>query len=496
MAHWRVVAPMRLICFALQALLSLNVALAAPLPFAQENSALPRGQIIAKVACAADPSQTYALYLPSNYTGERKWPILFVFHPMARGQAAVETFQEAAEKYGFIVVGSNNSRNGPWVTSLEAIRSVWTDTHLRFSLDEGRAYTAGLSGGARVATRMAQGLPGRVAGVIACGAGFPLEAGNGPSKGTPFIFFATVGIRDFNFRELRELDTTLTGLKLTHRLMVFDGPHQWAPKELLMEALEWMEIQAMKSGRRRKDDALIEKIYTKQSDKALRVMDSGDIAGAYHRMEALVADFQGLHEVSEAEAQLGKWRDSKELKQALKRETKREANIASLELNYYARYERARAALFAPANGEYERRQAIREMRLTELRQLATNKKDTDEGIAAQRNLYGVMVHSFEDSMVSASREDLMRARVDMEIAAECTPDTGYVFYQMARFYALSKDSQNAVAALRKAIEKGFSDLDQLEKDPDFASLRGQPGYEEIVELLKKKIDSTPAASH
>jgi hypothetical protein len=32
------------------------------------------GRIINDVKCAADPSQSYALYLPSNYSKDRSWP--------------------------------------------------------------------------------------------------------------------------------------------------------------------------------------------------------------------------------------------------------------------------------------------------------------------------------------------------------------------------------------------------------------------------------------
>ena len=38
--------------------------------------------------------------------------------------------------YGWIVVGSYNSRNGPMEVSLEAARQIWADTHARFSIDD------------------------------------------------------------------------------------------------------------------------------------------------------------------------------------------------------------------------------------------------------------------------------------------------------------------------------------------------------------------------
>ena len=70
------------------------------------------GQIIDRVTCAADPSQSYALFVPAEYTPSRSWPVIFAFDPGGRGRVPVERYQAAAERYGYIVVGSNNSRNG------------------------------------------------------------------------------------------------------------------------------------------------------------------------------------------------------------------------------------------------------------------------------------------------------------------------------------------------------------------------------------------------
>src|SRR5438105_4945707 len=130
---------------------------------------LPRGQVIADVKCSGDPSQSYALYLPSNYSDDRGWSLILAFDPGARGQAPVERFRTAAETYGYIVAGSNNSRNSSWQASSDAIRAVSADIGNRFRIDEKRVYTAGLSGGARVAMEVALGTD-RIAGVIASSA--------------------------------------------------------------------------------------------------------------------------------------------------------------------------------------------------------------------------------------------------------------------------------------------------------------------------------------
>src|SRR5262245_2339531 len=94
--------------------MSLPLLLACALALAnlQEAAPLPAGRVVPDVKCAKDTSQSYALYLPSGYTPSRAWPVILGFDPGGRGTTPVERYQAAAEQYGYIVAGSNNSRNG------------------------------------------------------------------------------------------------------------------------------------------------------------------------------------------------------------------------------------------------------------------------------------------------------------------------------------------------------------------------------------------------
>jgi len=179
--------------------------------------------------------QSYESFVPSAYTAERKWPVLYCLDPGARGKVPVERFAKAAEAEGVIVVGSNKSRNGPNAPVEEAIREMWLGTHSRFSVDDSRVYAAGFSGGARVALSWAR--TGMLKGVIACGAGFGDEA---PEKLT-FRFFASVGVDDFNYPELWHNSLALAKRGIEHRFVAFDGGHDWLPESLTREALQYMD---------------------------------------------------------------------------------------------------------------------------------------------------------------------------------------------------------------------------------------------------------------
>jgi len=214
---------------------TLRFALAAfPLVAALGAQELPRGQVLDRVASRDNPAQSYALYVPSNYSPERAWPILYCLDPGARGRVPVERFAEAAEKAGFLVAGSNNSRNGPLAPSEQAIGVMVVDTHARFSIDDTRIYAAGLSGGARLALGWA--MNGRIAGVVASSAGF---ASPTIPKNIAFRIFATAGVDDFNHDELYRLSRELAKRGTPHRFEEFEGGHEWLPAPLAAVALDF-----------------------------------------------------------------------------------------------------------------------------------------------------------------------------------------------------------------------------------------------------------------
>jgi dienelactone hydrolase len=271
---------------------------------------LVSGTLIEDVRCAADAAQSYALYVPSTYTPDRPWNLLIGFHPGARGRLIVEKYQAAAEQYGYIVAGSNTSRNGPWSVSAAAVQAMSADLGRRFAIDATRVYLTGLSGGARVALQVALG-KSNIAGVIASSAGYPDSR---PRAAVPFPVFSTAGSEDFNYIEMRLLDRKLTS---PHHLAVFNGGHTLPPDEVALEAIEWLELQAMKTGRRTRDDALVGRLFEKRQRL---IAASTGAADSVHLLDALVDDFKGLRDVSAEAARAQDLSRQPEVRKTLARE--------------------------------------------------------------------------------------------------------------------------------------------------------------------------------
>ena len=149
-------------------------------------------------------------------------------------------------------------------------------------------YTAGMSGGARVALAVALGSP-HVAGVIASSAGYP----DGRVRKTlPFPLFETAGTEDFNHLEMRQVDAALT---TPHHLAIFEGGHMWLSSALATEAVEWMEVQAMKSGLKARDPQELGRIFARRLAGAAAAGTGKDRMLA---LQSIVADFDGLEDAA------------------------------------------------------------------------------------------------------------------------------------------------------------------------------------------------------
>jgi dienelactone hydrolase len=248
---------------------------------------LPRGQIVEDVQCQDDATQRYALYLPSYFNLSRQWPVILVFDPGGRGRQGVERYRAAAEKYGYVITGSNNSRNGPWNVGLDAAAAMTADIKRRFPIDPKRMYTAGMSGGARLAIMVAQNSP-EFAGVLASSAGYSTAF----HKSERFPLFGSAGTEDFNYREMRAVERLMTS---PHRVEIFEGGHTWLPIEMATRGVEWMEIQAMKSGVLPRDETLVAELFSKRVARANARPDS---LASMRELKQIAADFQGLRDVA------------------------------------------------------------------------------------------------------------------------------------------------------------------------------------------------------
>ncbi len=463
-----------------------------------QTSDIPKGQIVEKLVCAADATQSYALYLPSNYTPARKWPILYAFDPRARGKVPLERFKDAAEQYNWIVVGSNNSRNGPLQQSVEAWNAIAKDTHERFAIDDERVYTTGFSGAARAAIYLATRCRDCISGVIACGAGFP--AGIASSPALHFAVFGVAGVEDFNFPEVKDLDDALAKAGMTHRIEVFDGRHEWAPSSVATEAVAWLELKAMQAGKRARDDRLIAAIRQKTLERARALEEAKKTYDAYQVYAGAADTFKGLLDVGDIEKKVSQLRDSPEVKDAVRneqRQIKKQREFEARISDLIARWERSRAqeSTGAQESGgrestgdeQFDSETRLRAL-LADLRKQSKSVEDSGDRRIARRVLEGVFVSLYEQGLdFLQARKLYAKAGRTFTLATEVYPDRAGVFFYLAWAYAADGQKKKSLQALKTAVEKGFSDLAAITGNKAFDGIRDDVQYRQIIQAVQSK---------
>jgi predicted esterase len=202
------------------------------------GTGLEPGKVTHKVSVLADATLSYALYLPSGYTAGSRYPVMIAFDPSGDGLFPVERYKGLAEKYGFILLGSYDSKNGLGLENVERVgRAMYAEAESRFKADSSTIYLAGFSGGARVACITGLYVV-PVRGIVGCGAGFPGMTRK-PVYG--FDYFMIVGSSDFNLSELIDLDEQLTSVSWNHQLLIYNGSHNWAPVDIMDKAFAWFK---------------------------------------------------------------------------------------------------------------------------------------------------------------------------------------------------------------------------------------------------------------
>jgi dienelactone hydrolase len=441
----------------------------------QPSQELTKGAVIDRVVCRTDAQQSYALYLPSSYAPDKRWPIVYCFDPAARGAIPVGRFKDAAEQYGYIIVGSNNSRNGPSDTTA-ILKAIIDDTHARFAIDDRRLYTAGFSGGARVACAVGHLLD--IAGVIACGGGFPTNLT--PSRSTPFVLFGTAGTEDFNYPEMRQLAQSLDSFGIANRFAVFEGSHEWAPAALCTEAIEWMEVQAMKRGRRDKDERLIDALFNKRIERVRVTEAAGKSYETYLGYDGIARDFKGLKDVAEFERRAAQLKGAKEVETAIKQERK--------QIEDQTRRTKELFTLKETLKDRDARVQALADLKrlIGELKQKTSEKTASPERLVVRRSLNQFLAFLSEEAQSLNRRKQYEQTAENLSIIAIIAPDNPRVHYNLACAYALNRDKSRALEALQHAIEKGFKDVALIESDKDLDALRADAEFKRMVDTLKK----------
>ena len=434
------------------------------------DQSLVKGKVADSVICKNDNSQSYALYLPSNYSSDKQFPCIYFFDAHARGSLPVKAYKDLAEKYGFVLIGSNISKNGTqWQVTNDGVKVLMDDTRMRINIDPKRVYTSGFSGGSRVASTIAI-LDGGVAGVIGCAAGFP-QAGQAFQR--KFDYFGLVGDYDFNLTDMAQLDEALAQNGFAHQLLTFNGKHEWPPISDFQMGLLWIQVNGMKENLQPKNDSLISALRKDYDQRIIVAEKSGDIIKEHDLLDGMVRVLGGITDVSPYQKQLTDLITGNNFKNAVVTGTQlQKAEIGE---------QQELAKQFAAQDEKWWAK------KIAELNNVGSGKTQKESQMNKRLiNFIGLLGYMNANHALNIG--DLKNAATYLKVFKMADPQNSDCSYLTAIYYIKKGSEQEAIASLSEAASLGYCDATQLTSDAAFASLQNNAAFISIVAKVRGNI--------
>ena len=409
-----------------------------------------RDAILSDVSCLADPGQSYALFLPARYADTLRFPVIVFLDPQGHGRFPMEKYLALARKREFILIGSNNCKNGlTFEQTTKIIAGLVREASLRWNARD--VSLAGFSGGAKAALYAAQEV--NVLAVAYCGASISFA---GVHNLPPMVGFT--GERDMNYFETWNASHELGNLPVLHSMIDWKGGHAWPDADVFDAAFDFFDYCAMRKGTLQRDDARI--LATK------KLLETGIKSAKPFQKATLasrgIAFLDGLEDVSTFRSAMEEVSRSSDFQSEMKARQEVYTQESNLR-NYYM------SCMESKDTGWWRAEMA-------RIKSVKGAQSSLYERISGYISLAAYMM-----SRDAVDRNQAPQARQYLsvyKIADSTNPEQPYL---EACLRARQGDTGGALLSLQEAWKLGFGDKARMDAEPAFQGLRNMAVYQQLA---------------
>jgi len=414
--------------------------------------------------------ETFSLYLPNQFNANKLSSIVFIFDPVARGKVGIHPFIKAAEEYGYILVCSNNSRNGPFEKNFEIANRLFEKIFSDFAINPKRVYTAGFSGGARLASTIAI-MTEQIQGVIACGAGFSSYQIGFPDA-IHFSYVAIVGDQDMNLLEMYKTKDYITKLKVSNELFVYEMNHKWPSQEQILPTFDWLQLEAYKKGIVPLTDTKIKTIYRNYYRKAKNLEADHKLIYAVDEYKRIIKTFGKYFKLDSIHANLNNLNNNN----ILKKEKKQLKSIFLKEANLTKMFAERFKNDITKKNINFKWWKSEINKLKKEEKTARPNKKKM-----LYRLLYKVFALAIETVNVGKGVENSNQATFCYDLCILVYPKYHFPYFKQIENHINENDVSKALNYLEKLINSGYNDINAIKNNKMFESLKSNDRFIELI---------------
>ncbi len=443
--------------------------------FAQQDFSREKGKIIDSILTSGKENESFALYLPTQFDSKRPSAIVFISDPAARGKVGITPFVPASEKFNYILVCSNNSKNGPYATNLDVTDRLFKHIFARFNIDAKRIYTAGFSGGSRLATSIAV-LSKAIQGVIGCGAGFPGTALHRPSNDDDFAYVGLVGDRDMNYSEMHKVQEYLDAMEIDNALFTYEDDHKWPPPEQLLRAFGWLELQAYNRGLKPINTQFIQEIFAQDYAVAKSFEKEMQLLKAVREYGRIVKNYSKYYELDSLQGKMKGLKKNKYYR-TQNRDYKKAVQLEdSLSIKFSRRFYEEVSVGRSKDNFKWWKNQ-LEKLK----RSYADNDSEQLQKMEKrlQYKIFAMAIETFDARVREKAKNSAVYCA---ELLLIQDPTNPFFHYRISRGFAQLNLVEQSLLHLEKALINGWKDLELIKRSKDFDPIRGYKKFEDLVD--------------
>jgi hypothetical protein len=404
--------------------------------------------VITRVECKKNPALSYALFLPSQYKENKPLPAIIFTDPHGDGSYPLYMYSELAEKYGVILLGSNDCKNGLTFNQASPIlQTIVSEAFSRLNAEGKEISFAGFSGGAKAAMVAASEMP-IIHTLIYCGAGFKEI----PSPLPPSL--GITGIKDMNYTEVIETDRQLGNTNKAHSVIEWNGKHEWSDQQTFENAFYWIHFRAMEKKIRSVDQKMVQSFLSANKTPEKSAIKEEK------RLVKLINFLNGVTDVTVYSNELASLRKQQDYLSAKKKEQDDFALESRLKENYI---------------------QCIELKDLFWWRDEMINFRKAGNNPMTERIKGYISLACYSFSSKALQQKDLRGAEKYLGVYALVDPENADRAFMQACLYAMRQNKTGALQSIQEAINYGLRDKTKLESEPSFASIRNSPEFNALL---------------
>ena len=391
--------------------------------------------------CKLDPNNTYEVYIPQRNNDVKKLPLLVIIDSHGGGKFALEKFKEAANQFPAVLIASNLVKNN-YGGYQEAIQTLIVDARQKYPIGE-TVFMTGFSGGARMVLGYA--LNHQVDGLIMCGA----LANSDQIKTLSCPLISISGMDDFNFMETAQYLFQEQSIPDKLKIELINASHSWPDNQVLANALGFLRFSCKASDMPPQSKSQLKMYCQHQQSKIDSLKQSGDFlkAALLARNMASTEPFSDKTFASTYEA--------------IKTNTEYISQMNRLEK--YLNYEISVRQQYIDAFQTKDTLWWKNEIRTIE-EKIKTEQdsylKDTYLRIKA---FWGIASYSLCNQAVKGKNAEVLNKILSIYRMLE--PENPDMFYFSAFPYFWKKNNEATYSMLNKALEAGYTNMGQLERN-------------------------------